>query len=194
MSLESASYIYTIGYGARDLDEFLGVLHRFDIAYLIDVRSAPYSKFKPEFSKQQLNNALNAQGVRYVWMGDSLGGQPDDVDCYIDGKVAYDRLQSKGFYQSGIERVRSAQQQGLRVALMCSEGKPESCHRSKLIGETLSKRQVPVMHIDESNELKTQEEIILRLTGGQLSLFEDELPRTFSSRKRYLNEDDEHDD
>lgn len=65
---------------------------------------------------------------------------------------------------------------------MCSEGKPENCHRSKLIGESLLALNIPVLHIDENDTLVDQEAVILRLTGGQLSLFGD---LTFTSRKRY---------
>jgi uncharacterized protein (DUF488 family) len=65
---------------------------------------------------------------------------------------------------------------------MCSEGKPSHCHRSKLIGASLVALTIPVAHIDESGALKSQEEVIADLTGGQLSLFGDP---TFTSRKRY---------
>jgi hypothetical protein len=65
---------------------------------------------------------------------------------------------------------------------MCSEGKPEQCHRSKLIGETLAGLGIPVAHIDEHDQVCSQDEVIQRLTGGQLSLFGD---HEFTSRKRY---------
>ena len=68
------------------------------------------------------------------------------------------------------------------TTIMCSEGKPEQCHRSKLIGESLAALAIPVSHIDENNILRSQDEVIERLTGGQLSLFGDQ---EFTSRKRY---------
>ncbi len=71
---------------------------------------------------------------------------------------------------------------------MCSEGKPEECHRSKLIGVTLTDGEIPVIHIDENDALRSQAEIIDRLTGGQLSLFGEP---TFRSRKRYPRSEDE---
>ncbi|MCP4167702.1 MAG: DUF488 domain-containing protein [Chloroflexi bacterium] len=182
--------IFTIGYGARSIDEFLAVLQANNIAYLLDVRSAPYSRYKPEFSRQQLENALRAHEIRYVFMGDALGGQPDDPDCYVDGKVAYERVKQKDFYRQGIARVQKAFEQEQRVVLMCSEGKPEICHRAKLIGESLIELNIPVRHIDEKNELQSQEAVINRITGGQLSLFGQQ---AFTSRKRYHDEDDDDD-
>ena len=184
--------IYTIGYGARDLPALLAVLKQHAIAYLIDVRTAPYSRFKPEFSKEALEKALVARGIRYVFMGDSLGGRPDDPACYVDGKVEYAAVAQTAAYRAGIARVRAAFQQQQRVVLMCSEGKPETCHRSKLIGKTLDEEGIPVAHIDETDTLRTQAEIIFRLTDGQLSLFGG---YDFTSRKRYAHdEQDEQDD
>ncbi len=153
------------------------------MAYLIDVRSSPYSRYKPEFSREALEEFLNANQVRYVYMGDSIGGQPVDPTCYApDGKVLYDRIKGKGFYLQGIERLVRASGQGLRVAIMCSEGKPETCHRTKLIGETLAEREIPVAHIDENGRIISQPDAVARLTDGQLSLFGD---FDFKSRKKH---------
>lgn len=177
--------IYTIGYGARDIDAFIAALRRYNIAYLIDVRSQPYSRYKPDFSKDALEEHLRRGGIRYVYMGDTLGGRPDDPTCYdAEGKVDYTAVTQRDFYQAGIERLTKAWSQGLTVSLMCSEGKPEMCHRSKLIGRTLTERGLTVTHIDEHDEAISQAEVILRLTGGQLSLFEDTRPGS-TSRKSY---------
>ena len=174
--------IYTIGYGSRSITELIEVLHQHEIAYLIDVRSAPYSRYKPEFSKTPLANELERHGIRYVFMGDALGGRPDDETCYVNGKVDYEKVKATEFYQRGIERLHTAFMQQQSVVLMCSEGKPEECHRCKLIGTTLTTQNIPVIHIDENSEQMTQEQIIDRLTGGQLSMFGED---TFHSRKKY---------
>src|ERR1041384_6423293 len=181
-SAGSAAPLFSIGYGSRTMEQFLEALRAHQVAYIIDVRSAPYSKFKPEFSKQSLELTLKAHGVRYVFMGDLLGGQPSDPDCYTDGKVDYERLKAKPFFQAGLDRLKIAHQQHLRAALLCSEGRPEQCHRAKLIGEALAVLGLPLVHIDEDGQLRSQAEVIRRLTGGQLDLFG---PQTFTSRKRY---------
>lgn len=176
--------IYTIGYGAREIEAFLSVLQANQIQYLVDLRSSPYSSYKPEFSKKSLQNFLEANGIRYLFMGDALGGQPDDATCYTDGKVDYEKVAQRPFYRAGIERLHEASRQGWRVALMCSEGKPENCHRSKLVGRTLTAERIEVLHIDEKDALISQKDVLLRLTGGQPSLFGDEFFK-FTSRKRY---------
>jgi len=153
---------------------------------LIDVRSAPYSRFKPEFSKNALEAHLREHGIRYIYLGDKLGGQPDDPTCYADGKVIYDEVRQRSFFQEGLTRLVAAFRRRLRVVLMCSEGKPEQCHRSKLIGQALVEQGIPVTHIDENGELVSQADIINELTDGQLSLFGDP---DFTSRKRYRKEE-----
>lgn len=182
--------IYTIGYGAREIEDFLAALKTNGIEYLIDVRSSPYSSYKPAFSKHALQTFLEANGLRYLFLGDYLGGQPDDETCYTDGKVDYKKVAEKAFYQDGIERLKNASRQSRRIALMCSEGKPENCHRSKLIGQTLVADGVDVMHIDEQDMVISQKEVLLRLTGGQPSLFGDDF-FSFTSRKKYREEGDE---
>lgn len=179
--------IFTIGYGARSLDAFFAVLKAHDIAYLIDIRSAPYSKFKPEFSRNALEAAAKAAGFTYVFMGDMLGGQPKDTTCYEDGKVVYDRVKERPFFREGMARLRRAFARNLRLVLMCSEGKPEQCHRTVLIGQALADLGIPVVHVDENDCLIGQDEALARRTGGQLSLLDDP---EFKSRKRYKRKTD----
>jgi len=181
--------IYTIGYGARDLDEVVSILKNHNIQYLVDVRSKPYSSYKPEFSKTALENYLESRGIRYVFMGDTLGGQPENNQCYTNGKADYEKIASQEFFKKGIDRLIRARNQGRRVVLMCSEGKPENCHRTKLIGLQLTKEGIEVSHIDENDEIISQEQVIRRLTGGQLSLFGDD-NLSFTSRKRYRDDQD----
>lgn len=179
--------IYTIGYGARTLDEFIAALRAYDIAFVIDIRSAPYSRYKPEFGKDALAAHLAAAGIRYLYLGDLLGGRPADRDCYVADQVIYDRVAAKPFYRAGIERIRRAFEQQARVVLMCSEGRPAECHRTKLIGATLAEQGIPVAHIDEHDALCTQADVVSDLTEGQLSLFGEP---EFRSRKRYRAEPD----
>jgi uncharacterized protein (DUF488 family) len=153
--------IYTIGYGSRSVDELIATLKQYAIAYLVDVRSAPYSRYKPEYSKDALAAALQAQGIRYLFLGDALGGRPGDPACYSDGKVDYEKVKLQPFYQAGLERVQVAFHQQARVVLMCSEGKPTQCHRSKLIGASLTSLEIPVVHIDEQDAPQSQEDVMV---------------------------------
>ncbi len=151
--------IYTIGYGSRPLPDFIALLKTYQVAYLIDVRSQPYSRHRPEFSKQALEGHLKASDIRYVFMGHNLGGRPADERCYTDGHVDYAKVGQMPFYQEGIGRVQQAYAQQLPVALMCAEEKPETCHRAHLLGQTLAELGIPVAHIDEHGRLRPQANI-----------------------------------
>jgi len=186
----SKASFYTVGYGARSIEEFLSLLEKWDIVFLLDVRTRPYSRYKPDFSKDALEHHLKGRGIRYVFMGDTLGGQPADPDCYTpDGKVDYEVCRQKPFFQEGIGRLQQGWQQGNSASLMCSEGKPEQCHRSKLIGPALEEAGVEVTHIDENDRPLSQEEVMLRVIGGQLSLFGSDFHQ-LTSRKRHAPDDD----
>jgi uncharacterized protein (DUF488 family) len=174
--------VFTIGYGSRSVDDLVAILQAQRIEYLVDVRTSPFSKFKPEFNQELLRHQVERQGIQYLFLGDTLGGQPKDPACHTDGKVDYDKVRAQPFFQAGIERLKQAYAQRLRLALMCSEGRPEQCHRSKLIGETLTAAGIPVGHLDEDGQVLTQQQVIDRLTQGQLDLFG---PPSFTSRKRY---------
>jgi uncharacterized protein (DUF488 family) len=174
--------LFTIGYGSRSLDQLIAALKSNGIEFLLDVRSSPYSKFKPEFSKEVLQLRLEHAQIRYMFLGDTLGGQPKDPVCHTDGKVDYDKVRLQPFFHEGIARLRKAFERQRPVALMCSEGRPEQCHRSKLIGEALAVAGIPVCHIDEDGARLTQTQVIDRLTHGQMDLFGQV---SFTSRKRY---------
>jgi uncharacterized protein (DUF488 family) len=173
--------IYTIGHGGRTTDELLDLLRKVEVQFVIDVRSAPYSRYQPEFSREPLEGLLAHHGLKYVFMGDDLGGRPKDPDCYTDGKVDYSKCRTKEFFRRGIERIRNAYNQGLRLCLLCSEGKPWQCHRSKLVGAALLDEGIEVLHLLPDGGIRTQDEVIQELTGGQGSLFGDH----FVSRKAY---------
>jgi uncharacterized protein (DUF488 family) len=175
--------IYTIGYGNRSIEEFIRLLQQYEMKFLVDIRSQPYSRYNPDFSKDALEKRLKQASIRYIFMGDTLGGRPrDDTVYFEDGRVDYEKVAGKDFYQKGISYLHTAWYKQLRIVLMCSEAKPQACHRSKLIGKTLHKQNIKVVHIDETGALKTQEQVDLLLTDGQLSLFDDMLGL---SRKKY---------
>ncbi len=189
--------IYTIGYGNRSIEDFIKLLQKYDVKYLIDLRSQPYSRYKPEFSKEALEHYLQKQHIRYVYMGDTLGGRPGDASCYTeDGKVDYTILHEKDFYQRGIGRLRTAWEKQLPIALMCSEMKPEECHRGKLIGSSLVEQGLAVLHIDEAGNTKTQDEVnqffAIGQASGQLSFLDADSQvalnrKTRRSRKKHTS-------
>ena len=166
--------IYTIGYGHRSIEEFIGLLHEYRIRYLIDVRSAPYSKFRPDFSKAALQRHLVDAAIRYVFMGDQLGGRPEGSEYYLeDGKVRYDLLRESEGFREGLGLLRKASGLPYRVAVMCAEANPARCHRGKLLAPALRDAfaGVQVIHIDESGSQLDDAVLQYQMTKGQMNLF-----------------------
>lgn len=187
MTAITKSPLYTIGHGNRKAEAFLNLLREFQIEYLIDVRSQPYSKFNPAFNQNDIKFFLERNGVKYVFMGDTIGGRPTDNSCYDEnGKVDYEAIKTKDFFKNGIERLKTAYEKGINVALMCSESKPCECHRSKLIGKVLFDEKILLSHIDENGKVKDQITVINELNKGlsDKTLFGDDI--NASSRNSYL--------
>jgi len=179
--------LYTIGHGNRKSEDFLALLKEFGIEYLIDVRSQPYSKFNPQYNQNDLKFFLERNGIKYVFMGDNIGGRPKDTSCYDnEGKVDYEAVKTKEFFINGIERLKTAYKKDINVVIMCSESKPCECHRSKLIGRVLNTDNIILKHIDENGKVKDQATVINELNKGlsAIDLFGN--PINVTSRKAYL--------
>jgi uncharacterized protein (DUF488 family) len=163
--------LLTLGYGNRQLEDVLGLLRAHEVRYLIDVRSMPYSRFNPAFSKDNLASLVEKMGIRYVFMGDMLGGRPNDRSCYDEaGHVDYLACRESLDFKDGFGRLRRAFEQNAGAAIFCSELRPEHCHRTKLIGEVMAEMGVPVMHIDADGSLTSHAVVMKRLHDGQMSL------------------------
>jgi len=159
--------IYSIGHGNKKIEKFIEELKSFNILFLLDIRSKPYSKWSPQFNQFQLEIELKKTGITYVFVGDSLGGLPEDRGCYdFNGKVVYDIIKDKDFFKEGLKRLTTANEKHLKLAIMCSESKPEECHRSKLIGQELLKQNISVKHITAKFKFKSQELVMSELTKG----------------------------
>lgn len=173
--------VYTIGHGGLTPCKLIEPLQRLGIQFVIDVRSVPYSRYQPEFSRDALEGLLARNGLKYVFMGNLLGGRPQDSECYTDGKIDYNKCRGKEFFQKGIGRIHAAFENGLRLCLMCSEGKPWECHRAKLIGEVLREQGIEVLHLLPDGTTRSQTDVLRELTHGQGDLFGER----FMSRKSY---------
>jgi uncharacterized protein (DUF488 family) len=161
------STVYSIGHGNKTIENFIKELKSFDIEYLIDIRSKPFSKWNPQFNQDSLKTSVEKKGIKYVFLGDKLGGFPSDKSCYdTNGKVVYDFVKDKDFFREGLNRLVTANNKAIKVAVMCSESKPEECHRSKLVGKELLKMDISIHHIIAENKTKSQETVIGELTDG----------------------------
>jgi uncharacterized protein (DUF488 family) len=158
--------LFTIGHSNSDPNVFLDGLRKFDVRLLADVRSRPRSFRFPHFSHPEFEQWLREAGVGYLFLGEELGGRPDDPKAYrADGLVDYrERRKSFGF-QSGIERVLSELDRQ-SLALLCAEEDPIECHRFLMICPELVARGVQPQHIRKDGRLETQREAEDRLLNA----------------------------
>jgi uncharacterized protein (DUF488 family) len=160
--------IFTIGHSRHPLDRFLELLRRHRIEVLVDARSQPVSRFSPHFSRNALERAIQGAALRYLYLGDALGGRPKSRACHgADGQVDHDLVEQQDFYQRGIERLLDGVAR-FRVGLLCAEEDPARCHRRLLISRTLVRRGVEVRHIRGSGAVEIEEE--LRASAGPAQL------------------------
>lgn len=154
--------IYTIGHSSHPIDEFLDLLELHGVQAVADVRSTPYSRKNPQYNKENLQGSLKEAGIEYVFLGRELGARSEDPDCYVEGKVSYERLARTELFQSGIRRVEEGSEK-FSIALMCAEKEPLHCHRTILVARALEGREFDIVHILANGGLESHREAMGRL-------------------------------
>jgi len=128
--------VWTIGHGAGSFTDLEHRIASHEISILVDVRSQPYSRHAPDFTKRDLEALSDEAGIGYRWMGATLGGKPDH------GPVGPAR---PGFNESIDELIELAE--STPTVILCAELEPGACHRATIIGAALDRQGVEVRHI-----------------------------------------------
>jgi len=133
----SVTHLFSIGHSNHTAEHFLQLLQRHDIVCLADVRSAPYSRYNPQFNRESLAALLQQHGIAYLWLGDSLGGKRR-----VEGNYSYDET-----FGRGLELLLKTADSH-PTAMMCPEEDPRQCHRHHVICRyILSGRHTEQVHI-----------------------------------------------
>jgi uncharacterized protein (DUF488 family) len=154
--------IFTIGHSTHPLETLVSLLKQHGITALADVRSAPYSRFSPQFNKDALAHELEARGIRYVFLGRELGARAEDRALYENGRVRYARLAQTDLFKRGIARVMQGATKHC-VALLCAEKEPLECHRTLVVARALDDQGVYVAHIHADGRLEAHQDAMERL-------------------------------
>jgi uncharacterized protein (DUF488 family) len=162
--IESKSILYTIGHSNHTIEDFISLLKRYGVNCVADVRTAPYSRYCPQFNKDALAAALEAAGIAYMFLGKELGGRPRDPSCYEDGCVDFRRVAEREEFKRGIERLLEDISK-YSVALMCAEKDPLECHRTILVSRHLKKHNIRIKHILADGSIEEHTEAERRLVG-----------------------------
>jgi len=127
--------IYTIGYEATTMADFLAALTAAGVRRVIDVRALPLSR-RPGFSKSSLAASLNEAGIDYVHLK-ALGTPKRGRDAAKKGDVAtltavYDEQLELPEAQAAAARMLELASE-MPSALLCYERDPCHCHRTLLL-------------------------------------------------------------
>ena len=137
-------HIFTIGYEATTMAEFLNALDSAGVKRVIDVRALPLSR-RPGFSKTPLKAALAEVGIDYVHLK-ALGTPADGRSAARAGKQAALELIYAGQLNLPEAIVQAEQMKELAAerpsALLCYEREPAQCHRSLLLNAVASDAEV----------------------------------------------------
>lgn len=151
--------LFTIGHSAHSLEKFLQLLEANGIMTLVDVRTAPASRYQPQFNKASLEQFLPQHEIQYVFAGKYLGGRPSDPTCYKSRslpregadylhEVDYPEVMKRSWFIKGIQRLLELADEQT-TAIMCTEEDPALCHRHHLIAQYILREhpEVNVQHI-----------------------------------------------
>jgi uncharacterized protein (DUF488 family) len=175
--------LYTVGHSSHPIEKFIELLKANRITAIGDVRSHPYSRHFPQFSQGALKSFLKQNGIAYTFLGKEFGARSEDVTCYKNGKVQYERLAALPVFADGVKRVLEGMKR-YDIAFMCAEKDPLCCHRALLVGRHFFGRGMPVSHVHADASLETHECLESRLLKA-CKLPEGDL---FKSRADYLHD------
>jgi uncharacterized protein (DUF488 family) len=154
--------VFTIGHSTHTLEEFVRLLKGQGITAVADVRSHPFSRYNPQFNRENLATALKQAGIAYVFVGRELGARSDDPACYEQGRVSYERLARTDLFKSGIERILKGAEEH-QIALMCAEKEPLDCHRTILVSRALVRSGAAVRHVLADGRTEEHRDSMIRL-------------------------------
>ena len=155
--------VLTVGHSNHPPEAFVNLLVRHGVDEVVDVRSAPYSRYTPHFNHDALQNMLDDIGIGYTYLGGELGGRPADRSCYdADGRVVYDRVAATDSFDGALRQVIRVADEN-RLVILCTEKEPLECHRTLLVARALAERGVAVAHIQADGSLESHDDAMSRL-------------------------------
>jgi ParB/RepB/Spo0J family partition protein len=126
---------YTIGYSQKSIRQFIDVLKSRKVSTLVDIRHDPISMYKPDFSKENLRRALEADGIAYVHIPDL--GVPREIRAHLAKTANWEGF-FKWYDANVVPRLENGLMEQLRttakppIAFMCVEQNPTKCHRHRV--------------------------------------------------------------
>lgn len=147
------STVYTIGHGARSLEELTAALADAGVKLLVDVRRYPGSRRHPHFAREGLEASLPQIDIAYEWRGEGLGGRRDGGGGQsrhpawrVAAFRAYADYMDTDAFRAALSDLEIRIRSGPPTAIMCAETLWWHCHRS-LIADALTVDGFEVVHL-----------------------------------------------
>ncbi len=172
--------IYSIGYTAFNIDEFIKVLQNYNIKCVIDVRSSAFSQFYTNYNKNEICSRLNLEKIEYRNYADEFGARQDEQKYYSsEGYLDFNKFILSDNFNKGVDKIKKGYGLGYTFCLMCAETNPIDCHRSIMVGRGLKEQGFNVEHILKTQKTINQSEIEKSLLDyyfenrNQISMFKE---------------------
>jgi uncharacterized protein (DUF488 family) len=142
--------IWSVGHGARPLEELLATIREAGIETLADVRLAPGSRRHPQFGATSLAASLAHAGIAYVHLPGLGGRRRPRADSphralRVDAFRGYADHMTTAEFARGYAHLTSLARAS-RTAFMCAETLWWRCHR-RLIADRLTVDGWTVTHL-----------------------------------------------
>jgi hypothetical protein len=147
--------IYSIGYnawkGGQGLSNMFDALESEGVTILIDTRNSDYqSKYSYDQLGQEAASRTGMDGkpMRFA-SRPALSGKPRTEDEYNEaGQADYRVMNERPEAKRMLDGMAAAAQSGERIALLCACADVHTCHRTRWLSRSLSRRGVDVGHIE----------------------------------------------
>lgn len=161
--MQTKNELFSIGHSNQELSQFTALLRGAGVNAVADVRTSPYSRRMPWFNREALKQELVSIGIAYVYLGDLLGGRPNERDLYdTEGNADYERIRATAYFGRGLERLMRGLERHT-VAMMCSEDDPLHCHRGLMITPAVKATGLSPLHLRKDGSMETTEAMERRL-------------------------------
>lgn len=142
--------IHTIGHSTHELDRFVGLLTRYEVELLVDVRAVASSR-RPGFAKTRLAANVAELGIDYLHLrglgtpaegrAAARAGRHDEMREIFSEHLATPAAQDE------LHRLADIVRSGRRVCLLCFEADPAHCHRTLVAAALADLLPIEVRHL-----------------------------------------------
>ena len=168
MEEKNNNMCFTIGHSNHKIEDFLKILKKWKIEYVIDIRSVPYSKYAKQFNREEVTKEVVKNRIQYRYLGNMVGGGFIKFHNSSQNVPRLKELRNNEKFKNGIHILHNFILKQKKIALMCSEKDPYRCHRFFLVSYFLQKEGVKIKHILYDGRLIDNKDLEQRLKDSIL--------------------------